>query len=118
MKTILEELKPDAVFCANDYMAAGAIKFLWETGLRVPQDISVVGYDNNDICEAIIPSLTTVDHRLEELGQCLAQGLLALIEGAAPNIRKPSYPVSLRGDRMRHTLLGGRQESVQTSGVN
>jgi DNA-binding LacI/PurR family transcriptional regulator len=92
MKKILEELRPDAVFCANDYMAAGAIKFLWESGLRVPQDISVVGYDNNDICEGIFPSLTTVDHRLEELGQCLAQGLLALIEGATPNIRKTIVP--------------------------
>jgi DNA-binding LacI/PurR family transcriptional regulator len=92
MKAILEELQPDALFCANDYMAAGAIKFLWEAGLRVPRDISVVGYDNNDICEGIIPSLTTVDHRLEELGQCLAQGLLALIEGQAPSIRKTSPP--------------------------
>jgi len=92
MKKILEDLRPEAVFCANDYMAAGAIKFLWESGLRVPQDISVVGYDNNDICEGIFPSLTTVDHRLEELGQCLAQGLLALIEGTAPNIRKTIVP--------------------------
>jgi DNA-binding LacI/PurR family transcriptional regulator len=92
MKSILEELTPDALFCANDYMAAGAIKCLWEAGLRVPQDISVVGYDNNDICEGIIPSLTTVDHRLEELGQCLAQGLLALIEGASPKIRKSVVP--------------------------
>src|SRR6202048_2777767 len=92
MKTILEELKPDAVFCANDYMAAGAIKFLCETGLRVPEDVSVVGYDNNDICEGIIPSLTTVDHRLEELGQCLAQGLLALIEGEVSNVRKSIVP--------------------------
>jgi DNA-binding LacI/PurR family transcriptional regulator len=92
MKTILQELKPDAVFCANDYMAAGAIKSLWEAGLRVPEDISVVGYDNNDICEGIIPSLTTVDHRLEELGQCLAQGLLALIEGTVPNVRKTILP--------------------------
>lgn len=92
MKTILEELKPDAVFCANDYMAAGAIKFLWEAGLRVPEDISVVGYDNNDICEGIVPSLTTIDHRLEELGQCLAKGLLALIEGTVPNVRKAILP--------------------------
>ena len=92
MITILKELKPDAVFCANDYMAAGAIKFLCETGLRVPEDVSVVGYDNNDICEGIIPSLTTVDHRLEELGQCLAQGLLALIEGEVPIVRKSIVP--------------------------
>lgn len=92
MRSILEEMKPDALFCANDYMAAGAIKCLWEAGLRVPQDISVVGYDNNDICEAIIPSLTTVDHRLEELGHCLAQGVLSLIEGESTSIRKSIEP--------------------------
>jgi DNA-binding LacI/PurR family transcriptional regulator len=92
MKAILEEQRPDAVFCANDYMAAGAIKFLWEAGLRVPEDISVAGYDNNDICEGIIPSLTTVDHRLEELGQCLAQGLLNLIEEETPSIQKAIRP--------------------------
>ena len=92
MRSILEEMRPDALFCANDYMAAGAIKCLWEAGLRVPQDMSVVGYDNNDICEAIIPSLTTVDHRLEELGHCLAQGVLALIEGESTSIRKSTEP--------------------------
>jgi DNA-binding LacI/PurR family transcriptional regulator len=92
MQSILEELKPDAVFCANDYMAAGAIKCLWEAGLRVPQDISVVGYDNNDICEGLLPSLTTVDHRLEELGQCLARGVLGLIEGKAPKFQESLTP--------------------------
>ncbi len=92
MKSILEEVTPDALFCANDYMAAGAIKCLWEAGLRVPQDVSVVGYDNNDICEGIIPSLTTVDHRLEELGQCLAESLLSLIEGNCTTIRKSIEP--------------------------
>lgn len=93
MNSILEELEPDAVFCANDYMAAGAIKFLSEGGLRVPQDISVVGYDNNDICEGIVPSLTTVDHRLEELGRCLGEGLLTMIEGGAPQFRKSIVPL-------------------------
>jgi DNA-binding LacI/PurR family transcriptional regulator len=109
MKTILEELRPDALFCANDYMAAGAIKFLWEAGLRVPQDISIVGYDNNDICEGIIPSLSTVDHRLEELGQCLAQGLLSLIEGAAPNIRKTIVPRLI--ERQSHAPHASRRST-------
>jgi DNA-binding LacI/PurR family transcriptional regulator len=113
MKSILEELKPDAVFCANDYMAAGAIKFLWETGLRVPQDISVVGYDNNDICEGVIPSLTTVDHRLEEVGQCLAQGLLALIDGEAPKIQKSIVPRLI--ERRSHAARSaGRQAQKAT----
>ncbi|MBV9673890.1 MAG: substrate-binding domain-containing protein, partial [Verrucomicrobia bacterium] len=92
MNSILDELMPDAVFCANDYMAAGAIKALWEAGVRVPTDVSVVGYDNNDICEAIIPSLTTIDHRLEELGQCLAQELLDLVQGRKSEIHRSIVP--------------------------
>jgi hypothetical protein len=93
MKEILQEEVPDAVFCAKDYMAAGAIKLLSESGLQVPRDISVIGYDNNDICQGIVPSLTTVDHRLEELGRCLGQGLLGLIEGIDIEVRKSIMPV-------------------------
>ena len=57
MKSILEELRPDAVFCGNDYMAAGAMKSLSEADLSVLQGVSVVGYDNNDICEGVDPQL-------------------------------------------------------------
>jgi DNA-binding LacI/PurR family transcriptional regulator len=92
MKEILADGKPEAVFCANDYMAAGAIKLLSESGLRVPQDVSVIGYDNNDICLGTVPSLTTVDHRLEELGQCLGLGLLDLIEKRNTEVRKSIVP--------------------------
>ena len=92
MKEILKEERPEAVFCANDYMAAGAIKHLSESGLRVPDDLTVIGYDNNDICQGIVPSLTTVDHRLEELGRRLGQGLLSLIEGTETEVRKSIMP--------------------------
>ena len=67
---------------------AGGSSALAAALFLVTQDVSVVGYDNNDICEGILPSLTTVDHRLEELGQCLAQGVLALIEGKTLKIQK------------------------------
>ncbi len=87
-----EEERPEAVFCANHYMAAGAIKHLSESGLRVPDDLTVIGYDNNDICQGIVPSLTTVDHRLEELGRRLGQGLLSLIEGTETEARKSIMP--------------------------
>ena len=102
MKEILEEETPEAVFCANDYMAAGAIKRLSESGIRVPDDVSVIGYDNNDICQGIVPSLTTVDHRLEELGQCLGQGLLGLIDGSETEVRKTIMPVLV--ERQSHSL--------------
>ena len=101
MGEVMREGPLDAVFCANDYMAAGAIKFLSESGRRVPQDIAVVGYDNNDICEGIVPSLTTVDHRLEEMGRLLAQELLALIDGRCTVIRKSSPPWLIERDSHR-----------------
>jgi DNA-binding LacI/PurR family transcriptional regulator len=92
MNEILIDERPDAVFCANDYMAAGAIKLLSESGFRVPHDVTVIGYDNNDICLGTVPSLTTVDHRLEELGQCLGKGLLDLIERRSTEVRKSILP--------------------------
>jgi DNA-binding LacI/PurR family transcriptional regulator len=114
--------RPEAVFCANDYMAAGAIKRLSESGIRVPGDVSVIGYDNNDICQGIVPSLTTVDHRLEELGQCLGRGLLDLIDGTETEVRKTIMPVlverqshSLRRTNSQHfnrTTIGRRHHGI------
>jgi DNA-binding LacI/PurR family transcriptional regulator len=92
MKDILREFTPDAVFCANDYMAAGAMKVLAESKLRVPEDVAIVGYDNTDICIGLTPTLTTIDYRAEEVGRCLAQELLALIEGNVSSVQKAIRP--------------------------
>jgi len=81
---------------------AGGSSALAAALFLVTQDVSVVGYDNNDICEGILPSLTTVDHRLEELGQCLAQGVLALIEGKTLKIQKSIVPRLV--ERRSHAL--------------
>lgn len=81
MKRIFKKFRPDAVFCANDYMAAGALRFLHESGINVPNEVAVVGYDNYDICVGTVPPLTTVDNHFEDLGRSLAHGLLGLING-------------------------------------
>jgi DNA-binding LacI/PurR family transcriptional regulator len=86
MESILKEFTPDAVFCANDYMAAGALKVLRGSGLVVPDDVAVVGYDNTDLCLALDPTLTTVDYRAADVGRCLASELLALITGKAKSV--------------------------------
>jgi DNA-binding LacI/PurR family transcriptional regulator len=86
MESVLKEFTPDAVFCANDYMAAGAMKVLRGRGLLVPGDVAVVGYDNTDLCLALDPTLTTVDYRAAEVGRCLASELLALITGKARSV--------------------------------
>src|SRR5580693_6678638 len=76
----------------GDYMAAGAMKVLAESELRVPEDVVIVGYDNTDICIGLTPTLTTVDYRAEEVGRCLAGELLALIEGKVSSIQKAIQP--------------------------
>jgi LacI family transcriptional regulator, galactose operon repressor len=67
-------------------MAAGAIRVLREHRLRVPDDVAVVGYDNTDLCLALDPTLTTVDYRAEEVGRCLASGLLDLVAGKVKSL--------------------------------
>ena len=91
MESIMKEFTPDGVFCANDYMAAGAMKVLRAQRLKIPDNVAVVGYDNTDLCLALDPTLTTVDYRAEEVGRCLATGLLDLVEG-----KVKSYAMTIR----------------------
>ena len=88
MEAILQEFVPEAVFCANDYMAAGAIACLSKKGINVAREVAVVGYDNHDICLGVVPPLTSVDNHFEILGQCLAKELLALIEGEHTSVKR------------------------------
>jgi LacI family transcriptional regulator len=58
-----------AVFAANDTVAVGALQALREAGLRVPEDVSVVGYDNVPLAADVTPALTTVHLPLEQMGR-------------------------------------------------
>ena len=60
-----------ALVCSNDLMAFGAMKVLHDSGYRIPEDISVVGIDNIELCKSSIPSLTTLDQKSEELGMAI-----------------------------------------------
>ncbi|WP_377273103.1 LacI family DNA-binding transcriptional regulator [Peterkaempfera sp. SMS 1(5)a] len=72
----------DAFFCGNDQIARGVADALRESGVRVPQDIAVVGYDNWDVMAlASRPPLTTVDMDLTELGRTAALRLMEAIDG-------------------------------------
>ncbi|WP_425144891.1 LacI family DNA-binding transcriptional regulator [Deinococcus sp.] len=72
---------PDALFCGSDQIARGVTEALHALGLRVPQDVAVVGYDNWDVfTEATRPTLTSVDMNLRDLGRQAGQRLLDLID--------------------------------------
>lgn len=70
-----------AVFCGNDEIAMGVIRGLADAGRRVPQDVSVVGFDDHPLAELWMPALTTVRQDFVELGSRAFGQLLALIQG-------------------------------------
>jgi DNA-binding LacI/PurR family transcriptional regulator len=81
----LLERYPDttAIFAANDTMALGALAVLKARGLRVPEDVSVVGYDNSPLAQSRYLEITSVDNRSDLLGTEVAHRLLARIEDPA-----------------------------------
>ncbi len=83
---ILADGRPDAIFAANDFMAIGVMRAIVDAGLRVPDDISVVGFDDMLGSAYLMPSLTTVRQPMEELGARAAQAIGHLIDGGEPTI--------------------------------
>jgi len=82
-KQLLARKKPfTAIFAYNDISAIGAIRALREQGLRVPQDISVLGFDDIPGADFHSPSLTTVRQPLGRMGEVAAETLLDRIEGS------------------------------------
>jgi DNA-binding LacI/PurR family transcriptional regulator len=85
-----------AVFAANDVMAMGAIAAVHEAGLRVPQDVSVVGNDETPLAASPLLRLTTVDPHNDEVGRLAADRLVELIGAAArPEPTRVLVPPSL-----------------------
>lgn len=67
---------PDAIFCANDMMAVGCFDALKEMGLRIPQDVSVIGFDDREIAQFTRPPLTTLILPHFEMGEIAAELLI------------------------------------------
>lgn len=75
------ETRPTAIFCENDEMAMGAIQCIRQAGLRVPEDISVAGFDDISFAAFCDPPLTTIAQPAEAFGQHAVAMLLALLDG-------------------------------------
>jgi len=87
--------RPTAVVAINDLTAVGVIKGLLKAGCRVPQDISVTGFDNTRLAEYSNPSITTVDVHREMVGQMAADALHELSRCANPEGKEYQIPAEL-----------------------
>ncbi|WGL15790.1 LacI family DNA-binding transcriptional regulator [Microbulbifer bruguierae] len=76
------EQRPSAIFCANDEMALGAIHEIKSAGLKIPRDISVIGFDDIRYAEIADPPLTTIAQPAEEIGERSMRRLCQAIDGS------------------------------------
>ena len=79
--------RPDAVMCLNDALAIGVIHELQRRGVRVPQDMQVIGFDNVPDAEYCMPGLTTIDPHVDDYARHAVDMLIARIEGSADPFR-------------------------------
>ncbi|GAB2694065.1 DNA-binding LacI/PurR family transcriptional regulator [Microbacterium marinum] len=82
---LLESGTPfDGLFIASDLMARGALVALARAGIRVPEDVSIVGYDDSPVATSVVPALTTVRQPSLQQGEQMADILLQLLAGGTP----------------------------------
>jgi LacI family transcriptional regulator len=100
--------RPTAIFAGSDYMAYGAISAAEQRGLRVPQDVAVVGFDDNPSSAHMGPALTTVRQPFYEMGCRASEILLALVDAPRPvnglnhhNGWMPGAPTSISSEPVR-----------------
>jgi LacI family transcriptional regulator len=85
-----------AVFAANDQTAHGAMLALHRRGLKVPQDVSLVGFDDVPASAFMIPPLTTVHRSIDEIGEGAAEAVIDLIERRTPHAKASSPTLAIR----------------------
>ena len=102
--TLLLDRHVDALFCANDSAAAGALETIRERGLRVPQDIALAGFDDLAFAATLEPPLTTIRQNIRQQGIEAAESLLQLLENPEEGPRRVLLPTELV---IRQSTVGG-----------
>jgi LacI family transcriptional regulator len=87
--------KPTAIFVSSDTMAEGAVHALQDAGMRVPDDIAVVGYDDMPHAERVMPPLTTIRQPARQMGMLAVETLIDIIKNPGSHKRHIVLPVEL-----------------------
>jgi len=93
---------PTAILCCNDWLATGAMHELQRQGVRIPDDVSLVGHDDLPFCEQLEPTLTSI-HRAEE--EIVSQAVDLLVEQIQEGIQEPRQE-SVRGEMVWRQSTG------------
>jgi len=94
-EALADDLPMTAIFAGNDMSALGALDALDDAGRSVPDDISLVGYDNTFIAALRHVGLTTVDQSRDQIGRIAIEMLIERVEGGRTEARHAAYPPSL-----------------------
>jgi LacI family transcriptional regulator len=73
--------RPDGIFVANDYCAAACILTLKSNGIRIPEDIAVIGFNNDPICQIVEPNLSSIQYPGHEMGEIAARSVINHLDG-------------------------------------
>ncbi|MBM9603102.1 LacI family DNA-binding transcriptional regulator [Desulfopila inferna] len=87
-KLLALKTPPTAVFCSNDYLALGAMKGAREMGLRLPDDLSIVGFDDMQTASYLIPALTTIRQSAYKMGESAAELLFQRMESPGKPVQR------------------------------
>jgi LacI family transcriptional regulator len=108
--------RPTAIFAGNDMIALGVLTAIREAGLRCPDDVSVMGFDDLDIAESTNPSLSSVSQSGYQLGATAARILLERIQGDTGPAKHIVLETSLRvRDSIASPLTNQQTERAQNS---
>lgn len=103
-------MRPSGVICSSDLMAVGSLKAAHEAGVRVPEDLSIVGFDGVGVATWCEPPLTTLEQPIDEMAECAVRSLQTLFSDSARAFPELVFRPRLRiggstappPDRMRH----------------
>jgi LacI family transcriptional regulator len=89
-KRFIEEVwmledRPDGIFCANDTSAVSAIGWCKKNGVKVPNDIAIIGFNNDPICEIIDPPLSSIHHPAQDMGEAALNQVLQILNNNRSN---------------------------------
>ncbi|WP_205511525.1 LacI family DNA-binding transcriptional regulator [Longitalea arenae] len=99
--------KPDGLFITNDVVAAACMRSLMENGVQVPDDIAIVGFNNDPVCKLTVPTITTVDYPGIEMGRTAAKQLINMMaKRDCPAIETLPAALVIRQSSLKNAVFG------------